>query len=89
VVRNIPSVELKAEATEPRKGTREKLRALQEGRLSAEENVLAALDSINRHNKEVNAILFMDAEALQQARTIDKKRKAGDNLGRLAVSQSR
>jgi aspartyl-tRNA(Asn)/glutamyl-tRNA(Gln) amidotransferase subunit A len=64
--------------------TKEKVAALQSGTRTAEEQVLSVLDAINRRNKETNAILFLDGEALTQARTIDHKRKAGKPLGKLA-----
>jgi aspartyl-tRNA(Asn)/glutamyl-tRNA(Gln) amidotransferase subunit A len=65
-------------------GTKEKAEQLRSGKKTAEEHVLEVLDAINRHNKSLNAILFMNGEALSQARTIDHKRKAGKPLGKLA-----
>jgi aspartyl-tRNA(Asn)/glutamyl-tRNA(Gln) amidotransferase subunit A len=65
-------------------GTKEKLEALRSGKKSAEEHVHEVLDAISKKNKEVNALLFLSGDALQQARNIEHKRKAGKPLGKLA-----
>lgn len=64
--------------------TKEKLESIKNGKLTAEQHIHEVLDKINRHNKQLNAILYVDGDALQQARIIDRKRKAGQPLGRLA-----
>lgn len=64
--------------------TKATLEAIKSGKLSAEEHVHGVLDAINKRNKQINAILFLAGDALDQARTIDRKRKAGQPLGKLA-----
>ena len=64
--------------------TKATLDAIKSGKLSVEEHVHGVLDAINKRNKQINAILFLAGDALDQARTIDRKRKAGQPLGKLA-----
>lgn len=65
--------------------TKATLELIRSGKLSAEEHVHHILDRINKHNKEINALLFLAAgDALDQARHVDRKRKAGQPLGKLA-----
>ena len=64
--------------------TKQKIELLRSGKIEASAHVMEVLDRINRHNKEINALLFLHGDALQQARNIDHKRKAGKALGKLA-----
>ena len=54
------------------------------GEISAEENVLKALELIEKNNK-YNAIISINTDAaISKAREIDQRRKSGENIGRLA-----
>ncbi len=64
--------------------TKKKIEDFRTGKLGAEEHVHALLDRINKKNKEINALLFVNGDALQQARHLDRKKKAGQPLGKLA-----
>ena len=55
------------------------------GAFSAEEAVRAFVDRIEAHNGRLNALLDFDpAPALEQARSIDARRRSGEALGPLA-----
>ncbi|GAB6165298.1 Asp-tRNA(Asn)/Glu-tRNA(Gln) amidotransferase subunit GatA [Thermostilla marina] len=61
------------------------LNALEKGEVSAVELTKACLDRIESHDETIGAFLTVDAEgALAQAEAVDRKRKAGEKLGRLA-----
>ncbi len=61
------------------------LREMNAGAVSAEEVTQAHLDRIERHEGQVHAFLYRDAEqALDQARAVDRQRAAGQPLGALA-----
>ena len=63
----------------------ELLRDLVSGRLSSVELTTAYLDRIQRHDGAVRAFLRVQPEAaLDRARDIDRRRQAGEQLGRLA-----
>jgi aspartyl-tRNA(Asn)/glutamyl-tRNA(Gln) amidotransferase subunit A len=64
--------------------TKATIELIRSGKLTAEEHVHQTLDLINKQNKEINAILFFASDALDQARHIDRKRKAEQPLGKLA-----
>ncbi|MBI4375788.1 MAG: Asp-tRNA(Asn)/Glu-tRNA(Gln) amidotransferase subunit GatA [Elusimicrobia bacterium] len=60
-------------------------RAVREGRLSAEEAVSSHLERIKSIDANIRAfLLVLEDFALEQARIVDKKRKAGRPLGLLA-----
>ena len=54
------------------------------GAFTAEELTLACLEQIKLLNKKYNAIIFMDDSALETARSVDRRRAAGEALGALA-----
>ena len=55
------------------------------GDVSAEEIARAYLDAIEKREPKVDAFLHLDADAaLEQARTVDRKRAEGKSLGKLA-----
>jgi Asp-tRNA(Asn)/Glu-tRNA(Gln) amidotransferase A subunit family amidase len=54
------------------------------GSFTAETIVKASLKRIEKYNKRYNAIIFMNPAALDEARAIDKRRAAGEQLGPLA-----
>jgi amidase len=54
------------------------------GAFTAESLVQACLDRIAKYNKKYNAIIFLNPDALDDARAIDKRRAAGEKLGPLA-----
>jgi len=54
------------------------------GALTAESLVQACLDRIATYNPKYNAIIFLNPDALDDARAIDRRRAAGEKLGPLA-----
>jgi aspartyl-tRNA(Asn)/glutamyl-tRNA(Gln) amidotransferase subunit A len=61
------------------------LDAMQSGTVSAVEITQAYLDEISTHEETVGAFLTVDTEgALAQAAEVDRKRSAGETLGKLA-----
>jgi len=64
--------------------TEQKLNLLKSGKLTAEQNVKNFLKKIKAENKDLNVFLYVaEAEALQQAKEVDKKIKA-KKAGKLA-----
>jgi aspartyl-tRNA(Asn)/glutamyl-tRNA(Gln) amidotransferase subunit A len=63
--------------------TLEKLNALKTGKLTAVQNIKNFIKIISDENKEINAIIDLNKEALKEAEEIDKKIKQG-NAGKLA-----
>ncbi|MDX7950782.1 amidase [Lichenihabitans sp. Uapishka_5] len=59
-------------------------RAFADGTMTAEALTQACLNRIETYNPAYNAIIFMNPEALADARAIDKRRAAGEALGPLA-----
>ncbi len=64
--------------------TKDALADFASGKVTAEERVHAFLDSFRKENPHVNAILFLSGDALDHARILDRKKKAGEKLGPLA-----
>ena len=60
------------------------LAALSERRMTAEELTVAFLARIDAVNPLYNAIIFLNPEAIRDAREIDRQRAAGETLGPLA-----
>lgn len=58
--------------------------AFEGGAITAEALTQAFLDRIAQYNPKFNAILFLNPEALETARAIDRRRAAGEKLGPLA-----
>ena len=58
--------------------------AFESGAFTAEALVRACLDWIATHNPKYNAIIFLNPDALDDARAIDRRRTAGEKLGPLA-----
>ncbi len=54
------------------------------GRLTAEALTRACLERIEAHNPRYNAIIFLNDNAIEEARAIDRRRAAGETLGPLA-----
>jgi len=68
-----------------RPSTRELIQQLTSGSITARQLTQQSLDLISTLNGELNAFISIDAEgALQQADDIDRRRKAGEKVGRLA-----
>ncbi len=63
--------------------TEQKLRLLRKGGLSAAENVKGFLDVIRKRNRQINAILHVNNNAVAEAEAVDKKIKSG-KAGKLA-----
>jgi len=64
----------------------QKLKAIKEGRLTAEENIKKLLHEIDKNNKKgkkINAVLEVNPNALNEANEVDKKVKSG-KAGKLA-----
>lgn len=57
---------------------------LQAGQYTAEELTEASLAQIETYNQIYNAIIFINPDALETARAIDRRRARGERLGRLA-----
>lgn len=63
----------------------ELLAKMNSGEISSEEITTACLDQISRRDGSINAFLSIQQEAaLEKAREVDQKRKAGKPLGKLA-----
>ena len=58
--------------------------AFESDAFTAESLVQACLDRIATHNPKYNAIIFLNPDALDDARAIDRRRAAGEKLGPLA-----
>ena len=58
--------------------------AFESGAFTAEALVRACLDWIATHNPKYNAIIFLNPDALDDAKAIDRRRAAGEKLGPLA-----
>ncbi|BBU30960.1 amidase [Burkholderia sp. THE68] len=54
------------------------------GRFTAEQLARASFERIARHNAKVNALIFLNPAAIDDARAIDARRAAGERLGPLA-----
>jgi amidase len=54
------------------------------GRFSAESLARACFARIERHNPKYNALIFLNPAAIDDAREIDRRRAAGEQLGPLA-----
>jgi aspartyl-tRNA(Asn)/glutamyl-tRNA(Gln) amidotransferase subunit A len=63
---------------------REMLDGMEKGEFTAEALIQAHLDQIEARNEELNAILKVSKTALDEARAIDARRAAGEELGMLA-----
>ena len=61
----------------------EKLHQLREGNLSAVNNIKQFLKKIEKDNKEINAIIEINKNAVKEAEAVDKKIKSG-KAGKLA-----
>ncbi|MBU0957681.1 MAG: Asp-tRNA(Asn)/Glu-tRNA(Gln) amidotransferase GatCAB subunit A [Nanoarchaeota archaeon] len=64
----------------------EKVKAIKEGRLTAEKNIKKLLHEIDKNNKKgkkINAVLEVNSNAVNEAREVDKKIKSG-KAGKLA-----
>jgi len=66
------------------RGTLEKLGAIQQGELSATENVQQALDRIKKLDKKIKAFIELNPNALAEAEAVDRKLKRGELAGKLA-----
>jgi len=62
----------------------EKVEAIRKGELKASENIAGFLEKIKKENSKINAVLSLNASALEDARAVDAKIKRGEKVGRLA-----
>ena len=58
--------------------------AFADGTLTAAALAQACLDQIAAHNPRLNAVIFMNPDAVADAQAIDRRRAAGEALGPLA-----
>ncbi len=63
----------------------EKLEQIKKGKLKAADNIKNYLDVIKKENKKLNAFLYVNEKALDEAKAVDKKSKKGKLAG-LAVA---
>ena len=56
---------------------KEKLEDIKSGKLSAEQNINKFLKVIEEKNKKINAFIYVNKDAVNQAKEIDKKIKKG------------
>ncbi|MBD3259216.1 Asp-tRNA(Asn)/Glu-tRNA(Gln) amidotransferase subunit GatA [Candidatus Woesearchaeota archaeon] len=63
---------------------KEKIEQIKKGEFSAEENISFFLDNINKKNKKINAFLYVNENAIEDAKRIDEKIKQNKSVGRLA-----
>ena len=64
-------------------GISEKVRIMEEGKMSAVENVRYFLSVIEKENPKINAVLSVNHNAIEDAKKVDEKIKKG-TAGRLA-----
>ena len=63
----------------------EKLLKIKQGKLSTEKNIQQFLKIIEQKNKKINAFLFVNKNAVKEAKVVDKKITQGkDGPGRAA-----
>ena len=55
----------------------EKVKLIQQGKLSAEDNIKQFLDKIKSRNPEINAFLHINNNALLQAKEVDSNIRRG------------
>ena len=63
--------------------TKEKLQNLKSGKLTAVENIKSFLNVISKKNSDINAFLYVNKDALDEAKKVDEKIKKG-KAGKLA-----
>ena len=63
----------------------EKLRLLQAGKLTAEQNIKGFIDKIKKEDKNINSFIEVNKNAVQEAKELDKKKKKGRLFG-LAIA---
>ena len=63
----------------------EKLRLLQTGKLTAEQNIKSFIDKIKKEDKNINSFIEVNKNAVQVAKELDKKKKKGRLFG-LAIA---
>ena len=64
---------------------KKKVKSLQSGKLSAEKNVKNFLDKIKKGDKKINSVLFLNLDAIKEARELDKKKGKRGKLFGLAI----
>jgi len=55
----------------------QKLNLIKQGKLTAEENIKNFINKIKKENPKINAVLYINEKAVEQAREIDKKIRQG------------
>ncbi len=60
-----------------------KLKDIKQGNLTAEENIKQFIEKIEKQNKEMDIVFHLNANAIEQAKLVDKKIKSG-KAGKLA-----
>ncbi|MFC1728375.1 Asp-tRNA(Asn)/Glu-tRNA(Gln) amidotransferase subunit GatA [Nanoarchaeota archaeon] len=64
---------------------KEKLNELKKGKLTAVDNIKQFLDKIEKEDKKINSFLYLNPNALEEAKAVDKKTKKGKLAG-LAIA---
>ena len=62
---------------------KQKIQLIKDGKLSAEKNIRGFIEKIKAENKNLNIVLHINEDAVEQAKSIDKKIKEG-KAGKLA-----
>tara|TARA_Y100000310_G_C20646772_1_gene797098 strand:- start:391 stop:1725 length:1335 start_codon:yes stop_codon:yes gene_type:complete len=63
---------------------KQKLKDIKSGKLSAEQNIKGFLDNVKKKNKQLNIVLYVNGDAIAQAKEIDSRLKKGEKVGKLA-----
>lgn len=64
--------------------TLQKIKAIKEGDLTAEENIERRLKKIEKYDEEINAYIELNPKAVERAREIDRKIEKGEDVGKLS-----
>ena len=66
------------------KTLKQKVKIIKSGKLKAVENVMNFAEKIQKQNKSLNIYLHLNEDAIEQAKEIDARIKAGKKTGKLA-----
>ncbi len=63
---------------------KEKVAKIKSKELKAEKNISDFLERIKKENKKINSVLFVNSDAVKEAKEIDRKISLGEKVGKLA-----
>jgi aspartyl-tRNA(Asn)/glutamyl-tRNA(Gln) amidotransferase subunit A len=63
---------------------KEKVAKIKSKELKAEKNISDFLDKIKKENQKINSVLFVNPDAVKEAKEIDRKISLGEKVGKLA-----